>query len=114
MENDLPLGVSALQYPEGDLNMQVIATNAGQTQPHGHGAPGLDATIYNDNGIEQPIPHDRMEDLIASGDPENAGPTAGEMSSNNVEWNGTLHLNGVYVRARARANESVRNLFVLS
>ena len=93
MENDLPLGVSALQYPEGDLNMQVIATNARQTQPHGHGAPGFDATIYNDNGIEQPIPHDRMEDL---------------------EWNGTLHLNGVCVRARARANESVRNPFVLS
>jgi hypothetical protein len=70
----------------------------------------------NGSGVGQSMLHHHTEELYAGGDPVNAsaGLTIDEMSSDDVEWNGTLHLNGAHVRARARANEAARNPFVLS
>jgi hypothetical protein len=131
MANDLSSGAPTLQYRRWDVNAQVPTTDpvlipnegtqvsgpaAVQTQPHLYGAPGLAPMPSNGSGVGQSMLHHHTEELYAGGDPVNAsaGLTIDEMSSDDVEWNGTLHLNGAHVRARARANEAARNPFVLS
>ena len=95
--------------------LQVSSSAVVQTQPHGYSAPGLDPMLSNGSGVEPSMLHDRTKELSAGGDPANAGagPTVSEMSSDDVEWDGTLYLNGVCVRACARADEAAGDPFVL-
>ena len=74
---------------------QVSSPAAVQTpgQPHAPGSPVIDPMLSSGSGVGQLMLHGHTEEL---------------------EWIGTLCLNGVRVHARAPATEAVRNPFVLS